>query len=56
MSKKISALTIEETYDQLQILEYVANHTAEGLSDGDHIYLRKLQKHEERLRMKAGAT
>jgi len=49
MTKKISALTLSEVVDQLQILEYIATNTAQGLTDGDRILLRKLEKHEQRL-------
>ena len=50
MTKKISALTLSEVTDHLQILEYIATNTAQGLTDGDRILLRKLEKHEHRLR------
>ena len=49
MSKKIPALTLAEVTDQLQMLEYIATNTAEGLSAGGRILLRKLQAQEKRL-------
>jgi hypothetical protein len=56
MTKKISALTLGEVNDQLQILEYIATNTPKGLAPGDRILLRKIQKQEKRLRAKVGAT
>jgi len=49
MTKKISALTLCEVNDQLQILEYIATNTPQGLTPGDRILLQKLEKHEKRL-------
>jgi hypothetical protein len=56
MTKKISALTLSEVDDQLQILEYIASNTPTGLTPGDRILLHKIQKQEKRLRPKAGAA
>jgi hypothetical protein len=50
MTKKISALTLSEVTDQLQILEYIACNTPKGMTEGDRILQRKLEKHEQRLR------
>lgn len=55
MTKKISALTLSEVTDQLQMLNYVARNTPAGLATGDRILLQKLQRHQQRLRDKAGA-
>jgi hypothetical protein len=56
MTKKISALTLSEVNDQLQILEYIATNTPTGLTPGDRILLRKIQKQEKLLLAKAGAA
>jgi len=52
MSKKIAALTFNEVIDQLQILEYIASNTPKGLTEGDRILRRKLEKQEQILRAK----
>jgi hypothetical protein len=52
MSKKISALSLNEVIDQLQILEYIACNTPKGMSEGDRILRRKLEKQEQILRAK----
>jgi hypothetical protein len=54
MTKKISALTLREVNDQLQILEHIATNTPTGLTPGDRILLRKIQEQEKRLLAKAG--
>ncbi len=56
MTKKISALTLSEVNDQLQILEYIATNTPRGLTPGDRILLRKIQQQEKLLLAKAGAA
>jgi hypothetical protein len=55
-TRKISALTLSEVNDQLQILEYIATNTPTGLAPGDRILLQKIQKQEKRLLAKAGAA
>jgi hypothetical protein len=55
MTKKISALTLSEVNDHLQILEYIATNTPTGLTPGDRILLQKIRKQEKRLLAKAGA-
>ena len=52
MSKKIAALSLNEVIDQLQILEYIACNTPRGMSEGDRILQRKLEKQEQILRSK----
>ena len=56
MTKKISALTLSEVNDQLQILEYIATNTPTGLTPRARILLRKIQKQEKLLLAKEGAT
>jgi hypothetical protein len=56
MTKKISAPTLSEVNDQLQILEYIATNTPTGLTHGDRILLRKIHKQEKLLLAKAGAA
>lgn len=46
MTTNVSALTFSEVYDQLQILEYIATNTREGLTDGDREFRRALQERE----------
>jgi hypothetical protein len=46
---KISGLPLEEVHNQLQILEYIATNTRDGLTDGDRILLRKLEAQKQRL-------
>ena len=55
-TRKISALTLSEVNDQLQILEYIATNTPTGLTPGDRILLQKIQKQEKRLLALAGAA
>lgn len=47
--KKTRRLTLSEIRDQLQILEYVATNTRDGLTNGDRELLRKLEEQERRL-------
>ena len=49
---QISALPLEEVLNQLQILEYIATNTSEGLTAGDRILLRKLEAQRKRLKSK----
>ncbi len=49
MTKKISALTLSEVNDQLQIMEYIATNTKEGLTPSDRIILRNLDNQRQRL-------
>jgi hypothetical protein len=42
-------LTLDEVNNQLQIMEYIATNTKEGLSPADRIILRNLDNQRQRL-------
>jgi hypothetical protein len=42
-------LTLREINNQLQIMEYIATNTQQGLSPSDRIILRKLESRKNRL-------
>jgi hypothetical protein len=50
MTKKIPALTLSEINNQLQIMEYIATNTQQGLSPSDRIILRRLENRKNHLR------
>jgi len=47
-----SPLTLREIDNQLQIMEYIATNTQQGLSPSDRIILRRLQNQKIRLRIR----
>ena len=47
--KKVSDLTLPEVVDQLQILEYMATNTPQGLTDGDRRFREELEEREKLL-------
>jgi hypothetical protein len=53
----IANLSLIEIRNQLQILEYIATNTREGLTEGDREFLRQLEEQEQRLlRLQGGAA
>ncbi len=47
--KKVSDLTLPEVVDQLQILEYMATNTLQGLTDADRAFRQELEEREKLL-------
>jgi hypothetical protein len=45
-------LTLTEVNNQLQIMEYIATNTQQGLSPSDRIILRRLENRKNRLLIK----
>ena len=45
----VSHMTLADVNDELQILEYIASNTREGLTEGDRLFLDKLLKRKELL-------
>jgi len=58
MTKKTSSrrLTLREINEQLQILEYIATNTSQGLTKGDRQLLQELTTLERRYTQKGGAA
>lgn len=50
---KISALSLEEVNNQLQILEYIETNTPKRFSDRDRILRRSLEEQAKRLKAQA---
>jgi hypothetical protein len=49
IEKKVSDLTLSEVLDQLQILEYMATNTPQGLTEGDRRFREELEEREKLL-------
>jgi hypothetical protein len=47
--KKVSDLTLTEVADQMQMLEYIATNTPQGLTDADRRFRQELEEHEKLL-------
>lgn len=45
----VSNLTLSEVYDHLQILEYIATSTHDGLTEGDRKFITALETQKIRL-------
>lgn len=50
----IENLSFREINNQLQILEYIATNTREGLTEGDRKFHRQLEKQKHRLLRSTG--
>ncbi len=53
MTKKtrpVAHMTLSDVNDELQILEYIATNTREGLTEGDRLFLKKLLTRQELLK------
>jgi hypothetical protein len=56
MKKKVSALSLDEVNEQLQLLEYIATNTGAGLTEGDREFRRALESQKKRLLTRRGDT
>lgn len=58
-TRPVAHMTLSDVMDELQILEYIATNTREGLAEGDRLFQKKLEAREQLLlaeqRRKAGA-
>jgi len=49
-TRPVDHMTLSDVNDELQILEYIATNTREGLTAGDRRFLKKLRKRKELLK------